>query len=121
MVRAEIHLHRYHIVLPRTILRPHLGIAGHQVAGLVFLREERHVERTGRELILCTEDGREELLLECEPADLGINSLAAVTAAADFRGLLVPFLVEIKLRVLGVVLVAFLHPGDDHGVVYVDR
>ena len=108
-------------ILSGTDVGAHLGRAGHEIAGLVVLREETHIESSGGILILGTENRGEELLLESEPAHLRIHPLVAVAAAADLHGLLVTFLIDVQLGVLGLVLVALLHPGNDHGIVDIYR
>ena len=61
----------------------------------------------------------EELLLEGEPGQLGVNPLAVVASAANLNGLLLPAEIVVQLGVLGLVLEALLHPGDYGGEVNV--
>ena len=119
MAGAEIHVHGHGQVLTGTEITAHPGIAGHEVAVGIFLGEEGQCEIAFGKSFSGAENGAEELLLESEPLDLGINSLAAVPATSDFNGFLVPGLVEIKLGILRLVLEALLHTGNGHGKIHI--
>ena len=88
---------------------------------LVALGHEADGELAGSELLRGAHDGREELLLESEPGQLGVDAAAAVAAAADLLRLLVTFEVVVYLGVLGFVAVAFLHARYGDGEIKVKR
>ena len=96
----------------------HPGAAVHQVVARVVLLEEVNCELSGAEFSGCAHDHGEELLLECEPAQLRVDAALSVASVAYCLGLLVAFIVIVELGVLRLVPVALLHPR--HGDVEVD-
>ena len=86
MVRTEVELIPVTVVPVPVHLIAHIGAARHQVAIFISLRHELERKVTGCELILGTHYGREELLMESEPAELAVYLLLTAPAAAyDLR------------------------------------
>ena len=114
MVRAEVELEGNGHILAGRKVGPHLRAAIHQHSLRVAFGAEIDAQLAGSELVRSAENGGEELLLESEPAQLRIHSLARAPSAAYLLGLLVALEVVVQLGVLALVLVAFLHSGHAH-------
>ena len=97
---------------------PHACLAVHEVFSA--LGQEVDAEFTVAEVARSAHDGAEELLLEGEPLDVVVEAFLPLTAVADVARLAVFGEVVVETGILGFVLVALLHTGNDGVEVYVD-